>query len=379
MLDLEQQIFKQIEKSKKILIVFPENWNGDSIASALAFFLFLKKEGYDVNIVAKKTEQSSLRFDFLPGYSEIEDSLSDIRRFIVSLDISKTKVSQIKYAVEKDELNFIISPEDGWFSPEDVKTKAGEFKYDLIIVLGSIDLESLGNIYDQNIEFFFKTTIINIDNQSANEEYGQINFIDLNAVSVSELVFYLLKNYKISSIDEDIATNLLAGIIIKTKNFKSQNITPRALLSTSELINLKARREDIVDNLYRSRTLSDLKLWGKILNNLKSELDGELIWSSLRLSDFQSGEANDNNLGDIVDELIISVPNAKIVIILQEQDEAKTKMLFYSLKNINALEFTKEYSSYGTIKIVQAIINQDIGTASLEIISELKNKLDKLR
>jgi len=379
MLDLEQQIFKQIEKSKNILLVFSESWNGDALASALALFLFLKKEGHDVSIIGPKIKEATTRFNFLPAYSEIETSLSDIRRFIVSLDISKTKVSQIKYSIGKNELNFIVSPEDGWFSSEDVKTKAGEFKYDLIISLGAIDLESLGDIYDQNIEFFYKTTIINIDNQSANEEFGQINFIDLNAVSISEILFYLLKNYKRELINEDIATNLLAGIIIKTKNFKTLNLTPRTLLTTSELITMKARREDIVDNLYRARTLSDLKLWGKILNNLKSESNGELIWSFLKLSDFSPGQTNDNNLNDIIDELIASVPSARLVVILQEQSVAQTKLLLYSIKNINALEFTKEYSSFGTIKIAQATINQDISTASLEIISDIKNKLDKIQ
>ena len=379
MLDLEQQIFKQIEKSKKILLIFSGGWDGDAVSSALALFLFLKKEGYEVDIVGPKSEDKTTRFNFLPAYSKIENDLQDIRRFIVSLDISQTKISQIKYSIENNELNFIVSPEDGWFTPEDVKTRAGEFKYDLIISLGAIDLESLGSIYDQNIEFFYKTTVINIDNKSANEEFGQINFIDLNAVSISEILFYLLKNFKRETIDEDIATNLLAGIIIKTKNFKTANLTPRVLLTTSELITLRARREEIVDNLYRARTLSDLKIWGKVLNNLKSELNGELIWSSLRLTDFQLEQANESSLNDIIDELIASVPNARLVVILQEQSEAKTKLLLYSIKTINALEFTKEYSSYGTIKIAQAIINQDIETASLEIISDLKNKLDKIK
>lgn len=52
MLTLEQQIFRQIEKSGKILISFAADWNGDAVASALALSLFLKKLGKEVEIAA---------------------------------------------------------------------------------------------------------------------------------------------------------------------------------------------------------------------------------------------------------------------------------------------------------------------------------------
>lgn len=378
MLALEQQIFKQIEKSKSILVVFPADWDGDAVASALGLFLFIKKAGYAVEIAGFKSGQATTNLSFLPNYPEIQKTLVNLRRFIVSLDISQAKVNQIKYLVENNQLNFIISPSEGWFKPEDVSSRAGEFKYDLIITVGAADLETLGNIYDQNVEFFYKTTVINIDQQSANEEFGQINFIDLNSAAIAETIFYLLKNYRSELISEDIATCLLAGIISKTRNFKTPNLTPRTLLTTSQLISLGARREEIVDHLYRSRDLTVLKLWGRILNNLQSESGGQLIWSKLKISDFQETKTAYDNLTEIIDELIANVPSAKIIAIFSEEELAKTRLIVYSLKNINALELLKDYAPHGTIKLAQAIINKNLETTSSEIIPELKNKLDKL-
>ena len=378
MLALEQQIFKQIEKSKNILVTFPADWNGDAVASALAFFLFLKKAGYEVEIAGFSEQTTNYPWSFLPAYAQIQNNLNNLRRFIVSVDISKAKVSQIKYTVDNDQLNFMISPVSGWFKPEDVSSKASDFKYDLIIVLGAADLESLGKIYDQNVEFFYKTTLINIDQQAANEAYGQINFLDLNAVAISEILFYLLKNYRPELITADIATCLLAGIISGTKNFKTANLTPRTLLSTSQLISLGARREEIVDHLYRSRDISVLKLWGRVLNNLQEELKGQLIWSKLNARDFQETKATTESLNDIVDELIANVPRAKLIAILCEEGPAKTKLIIYSLKNINILEFIKELNPRGTIKTASADISQDLDTATIEIIANLKIKLDKL-
>ncbi|MEI6529275.1 MAG: DHH family phosphoesterase [Candidatus Falkowbacteria bacterium] len=378
MLNLEQQIFKQIEISKNILIVFPADREGDSVASALALFLFLKKQGYEVTVVSQGLEDTKHLYSFLPAYSQISANLNNLRQFIVSVDISQAKVNQIKYLVENNTLNFIISPSEGWFKPEDVSAKAGEFKHDLIITVGASDLESLGKLYDQNVEFFYKTTIINIDHRASNESFGQINFIDLNAVSISEILFYLLKNYKPELISEEIATCLLAGIIQKTKNFKTQNLTPRTLLTTSQLLSIGANREDIVTHLYRSRDLSTLKLWGRVLNNLRAEKGEELIWSQLKLQDFKDTNSSTESLNDIIDELIMNVPSAKLVAIFCELEANETKIILYSLKNINALEILKDYSPQGSIKIASAIIKNDLNTSSTDLILELKNKLEKI-
>lgn len=378
MLNLEQQIFNQLENSQNILIVFTANWDGDALAAALAFFLFLKKRGRNVEIAASKYAGRLNTLSFLPAYSEIKNDLDNLQKFIVSLNISQAKVNQIKYTVDNDQLNFIISPRNGWFKPEDVSLRAGEFKYDLIITLGTNDLESLGKIYDDNVNFFYKTTIINISCQSANESFGQVNLIDLNAVTDSEILLSLFKNNQPELIDEDIATCLLAGIIQKTRNFKNTNLTPRVLLNTSELISLGARREEIITHLYRSRNINSLKLWGKILNNLKAENNEEFLWSTLNAHDFADTGTSNDDLDSIIEELIASIPKAKIIVILCEEAVNRTKMMIYSLKNINALEFTKEYNSTGTVKYAQANLDLDLQTAIVEIIVTLKRRLDKL-
>lgn len=378
MLDLEKQIFRQLEKSKNILVAFPSNPSGDALASALALFLFLKNLGLEVDIAGIKNGGRHESLSFLPAYSEIAERLDNLRRFIVSLDISQAKVSQLKYSVDNNQLNFIISPKDGWFKPEDVTARTGEFKYDLIFTVGASDLESLGRLYDDNIEFFYKTTVINIDHQAANEDYGQINFVDLNTVATAEILFYLLKNYKPEMISEDVATCLLTGIIQQTKNFKTPNLTPRVLLTTSELIAAGARREEIIDHLYRSRDMASLKLWGKILTNLKAERNGELLWSKLDSQEFNRPGVNLDSLSDIIEELIATVPSAKIIIIFGEKSPEKTEMLGYSLKNINILEFLKEYKVSGNIKAAQTALNMDLKTAAEQIIPQLQAKLEKL-
>lgn len=378
MLNQDQQIFNQIEKAENILVCFPKEADGDMLASALAWFLFLQKINKKAEIVGGQALDMK-NWSFLPNFSEIKQELDNLRKFIVSLNIKNAKIGQIKYVVENDLLNFIISPLAGWFTHEDISSSSSGFKYDLIIIIGTTDLESLGDIYDQNIEFFYKTNIINLDYHPENEEYGQINFIELSTLSVAEISFYLFKNYQDKSISEDIATCLLAGIIAKTKNFKTPNLTPRALLTTSELIGLGARREEIVDRLYRSKGLSALKLWGKMLNNLNSEAGNHLIWSSLSAENIIPNHDPEPDLADIIDELIINLPDAKIIIAFYPgADINETKALIYSVKNINLREIFKNYNPSGAIKAIKITINRDLKNSETEIIELAKKALVKL-
>lgn len=378
MLNTQEQFFKQIEKSQRPIIIFSADWKGDAVASSLALFLFLKKLKKVVEIAATSSAKS-VTWSFLPNQSDIKNSLDSLRNFIISLDISQAKVSQIKYNIENKKINFIVSPESGWFRPEDISTADSGFKYDLIIIIGGSDLESLGQIYDNNIEFFYKTSIINIDCQSENEEFGQVNLIDINSAANAEIIFNLLDEKQPDLIDEDIATCLLAGIISSTKNFRTSNLTPRTLLTTSKLISLGGRREEIIDKLYHSRNFKTLKLWGRVLNNLNTSLEGKIVWSIIKRADFNTAEALEDNLLDIIDELIINIPEAKIITIIFENPEnEKNKILLYSVKNINALDVIKEYNPTGNQKIAQADFEGNIDDTSKNLLNNLEIKLKNI-
>jgi phosphoesterase RecJ-like protein len=355
------------------------------VASALAMYLFLTKLDKKVDIVAEKFDQGNL-YSFLPSYGEIKNSIENLRQFIISLDIENVKVNQIKYKVKDNTLNFIISPQEGFFNEDDISTRSGDFKYDLIIVLDTPDLEFLGKIYDNDTEFFYQTSIINIDHHGSNEEFGQINLIELTSVSTSEILFSLFNNYSRDLIDEDIATCLLAGMISKTRSFKTPNVTPMALSAAAQLISMGARREEIVNYLYRSRPLSVLKLWGRILARLSSALDEKLVWSTVTKDDFIKTETTENDLSEVIDELIVNMPRVKVIVLVYEVVEnlsagggkQSTKALIYSVKNIDSLNLVKEWNPQGTKKVALIKTEKPREETEKEIIELIKEKLEKL-
>jgi len=380
MLNQKQQIFEQLKKAQDILITFRKTWNGDSVASALALYLFLKKTGKKVDIAAEKFSQNE-PMSFLPSHADIKSTIENVRKFIVSLDISGKKISQIKYNINNDALDFVVSVKNGSFNHEDVSSHTNNFKYDLIITLDTPDLESLGKIYDENTDLFYRIPVINIDHHANNEEFGQINYVELTAVSTTEILYSLFNNYAPDSLDENIATCLLAGMISKTRSFKTPNITPQALTIAAQLISAGADREKIVNNLYRSRPINVLKLWGRVLSRLSSALGEKMVWSSITHLDFVKTGSNETDLNEVIEELILNMPLVKTIIIFYEKiinGELATVCLLQTTTNIDAMMLLKEYEPQGTKIMAEVTIKKTIQASEKEVIALIQGKLQKM-
>lgn len=375
MLSLDQQILEQVDKANRILITFGRDWKGDNVAAALALKSWLESRGKLADIVTEKPHSASV-FSFLPGFALIGHELDNVRRFIISLNLNNATVDQVEYRLEKQSLDFIVSPKEGFFTPADISSRSSGFRYTLIVVLGTPDLESLGSIYDRDTEFFFKTPIINIDHNPANENFGQINLVDVTAVAVTEIIYHIMSNAK-ATITEDTATCLLSGLITETKSFKTANITPHALTVASRLVTLGGRREEIINALYRSRQLNVLKLWGRVLTGLRENVQGRLVWSVVHKNDFVETHTEPYHLSDIIDELIINMPKAQLIVLLYE-DKNETKAIIHSVRNLNALEITTAFNSQGTRNLASLRIPKALNEASQELITRLEEKIRRL-
>lgn len=379
-----QQTFELIKKSQSILIVFKKEWTGDALAGSLALVEILKKiddsgnnSGKQIDIVCQDFK-STHNLSFLP-VGQIKNNLKNLQKFIVSIDTSKTQVGEFYYDHDKEKLNIYLTPQKGQFHKKDISTATSDYKYDLIFVLNSPDPESLGEAYSEQTDFFYSKPKINIDHSSRNEYFGDVNLINLAASSTCEVIYDLIKEFDEKLINEDIATYLLGGIIMATKNFKVANITPKTLNVASLLINAGARREQIIQNLYQNRFLSTLKLWGRVLSRLNNDLDDRLVWSSLSLQDFVETATTPAEIIDVIDELIVSMPKTEIIILLYEvkkNGKNEIKCVIYSVKNVDSLFIAKKFSPSGNKEMAKfSLSGMALAEAERMVVEEIKEKL----
>lgn len=371
MLEIKDQIFTTINKSNNILITFPKNPSGDAICSSIAIFSILKKMDKKVTIVCDNFVAQE-KYNFLTSIDKIQTKLINKEEFVININTSKKKIDSVKYEKNKDSVDIIIKPKENNFINDDITLSSSSANYDLIFTVASPDLESLGKIFSENVDMFYKNTIINIDKSPDNEQFGQINLINLSASSVSEIVYSLIKN-KAEILNEKIAETLLTGIINETNSFRSLSVTPYTLSTVSELIALGASREKIVKNLFQVYSVNNLKLWGRVLARLKEHENGKVVWSLLTKEDFTKTDTTETDAHSVIDELIINMPNVKITVLFYQGSDNNINVIIKNRHDIDIFTPLEKLNPSGNNKMM-TIIFKERGLVEIEkeIISHLK-------
>ncbi|MFA5961381.1 MAG: DHH family phosphoesterase [Parcubacteria group bacterium] len=314
-LALQEQFQKFIAQAKDVLIFIPENPGFDAIGSAFALAFFLENRNIPATIVSGK-KLSDTKFEFLPRPKNIASEISGAREFVLSFDTSRNKITGLRQETIGDAFNVYLTPEKGSIDPRDFSFILAKFKYDLIVVLDSPDLESLGQIYINNSDLFFEVPVINIDHRGNNENFGQINLVDITASSCAEIIKPVLEDIDATNFDKNIATSLLTGIIGATGNFQKKNTTPKALSAAADLMDRGADQQGIIRWLYKTQPLSTLKLLGRVMSKLNWEEKSKLAWAALSLDDFVQSRTTPESLSVILEKLQENYNDGQIFMIL---------------------------------------------------------------
>lgn len=319
-----QQAVHILQKSQNILLITHKKIDGDGLASILALSLLLRKLQKNVTAICEDPVPDV--FKFLPTTNILMTQLGSLKDFVVTVHCKEAEVDNLRYTIEDDKINIFISPKKGEISAKNISFRKGFHKYDAVVVLDSPDLESLGTIYEKNVELFFNLPVIVIDHHVNNAYYGKINIVDITASSTSEIIYEMLPYFsKTPLIDEDIATLLLAGIITDTGSFQNPNTTPRSFAVASKLVHHGARQQEIIKSIYKTKKLSTLKLWGQVLSNVKSDPIYRLVWSTLSYREVLHNEASEEDSHSIIDTLLSNAPGAEIVVLLVETEPTQVR------------------------------------------------------
>lgn len=346
-----------VEGAHHILITGLANPSADVLATAATWYLYLLKKNKQVDTVF---DGQLAHHDFFPKNLEWGQKLEHLNRFKIILNTSKIKVQQLSYDVLGDALEIDIVSDGGTFSAEDVETEQGDYKYDLVLILGAPSLETLGNIFSEHRHFFHDIPIINIDRSVLNENYGQLNLVDTKATSLAEISYDFLKE----DLDEDMATNILAGMIAATNSFQSPQVTPASLELASQLIVKGARRGEVIEALYRTKDIATLKNWGRVLSRL-------IRREHLISSHLQHEELTDlpQDFQDLVRDLILATPGAQVAVIFYQLTLDQTEAWVYGIHNIDVLDLTKEFNPNGHRHFAKIILDKSL-TDAQELLSE---------
>lgn len=318
----KNQAEELLRSAKNILIAPSSPMDGDSVGSSLSLMVVLRKMGKQVTVVAYDPMPNYLAF--LPYVSQIQNTISPSKDFVISLSTENAEVEHLKYEVEAGKINIIVTPKTGRFGPQDLSVQGKGQNFDLMVTVDTGDLVQLGKLYEEHKELFDRIPLLNIDHHASNGKFGSHNYLDYTAAATTQMITPMLLDFERERgeklIDDDVATLLLVGIITDTGSFQHSNTSPEAFEVAADLLERGARQQEIIKHIFKTKSLATLKLWGRVLSKIQFEPSLHLVYSTITLQDLKDTGATPDDSGGIIDELMSNAPGAEVVMLLKEKE-----------------------------------------------------------
>lgn len=262
---LDEDIYRIIRDSERILVTTHVRPDGDAIGSLLGMGLALRQMGKAVQMVSEDGIPASYRH--LPG----------------SLDI-------------------IQHPKD---------------EADLAIVLDCSDLSRAGKSLNGH-----GVPDLNIDHHVTNLNFAKMNVVDPKAVATTEILAERMTVWGLP-LTQDVAAGLLTGLITDTLGFRTSNMTPKALRLAADLMDVGAELSQLYLRSLVLHSFEAMRFWGAGLSRL--ERDGSIVWTTLSLADRQSAGYPGRDDADLINALS-AINDAVVSIVFVEQPNGGVKV-----------------------------------------------------
>ncbi len=234
--------------AKNILIALPSNASIDQLAAGLSLFLTLQAKGKEVSIVSDADIKVGQAHLF--GVDHIQKTVSSTDggnltltlEGVAASDNSVPALEKLDWSAEGNNLNLVFHVLPGQtFQPTRIVPHYQGSGFNLIFVIGALNLNALGNIYSSNAQIFSGTHVVNIDNQAGNTSFGQTNVLDNQASCFSEVMVNLISDLGYM-LDQDSASNLLAGIFEVTGNLTDQKSTAETYMAVANCLRVGGKK-----------------------------------------------------------------------------------------------------------------------------------------
>lgn len=240
----EQQVVDHLKQARNILVTVRNSPTVDLLSACIGLALALDK--MDKHVAAVFSGEVPSTLEFLKPEETIEQNPDSLRDFIIALD--KSKADKLRYKVEDKVVRIFITPYKTSLSQDDLQFSQGDFNVDAVVALGAHEQQELDQAITSHGRILHDATVMSINN-TPNGNLGSINWQDTKASSISELVTQLIKDINKSTLDEQIATALLTGIVAETDRFSNERTTPRTMSLAGDLMAAGANQQLVATQL----------------------------------------------------------------------------------------------------------------------------------
>lgn len=331
-----RRIWKEIDRSQKILLHLHPSPDGDSIGSSLALYHTLTKLGKTVTVI-QGDSPVPLNLSHLPGADKI------IPKNITQIDLSK---------------------------------------FDLFIILDSSSINQITKFNNFKLPKKFKTIVI--DHHQSNEKFGKINLIIPTSPATAQIIYDLI-NYRKIKITPQIAACLYVGIYTDSGGFRYFNPTYKTFNIASQLAKIYPKFPKLIFNIENSDSPDRLKFISLMLASIKTFYSDHVAIATLSYEQILSNHLSLNTIGGYseIGNMIKAVVGWDIAVTLVEIQPEVVKVSFRT-RNSDLYDLSKTAvatkNGGGHKAAAGATLNVSLDKAQeliLSIIKKLYPKIDQ--
>ncbi len=165
---------------------------------------------------------------------------------------------------------------------------------------------------------------VNIDHHHDNTRFGDLNLVDGDASSTSELVCEIAAALGLR-FSPSAAAALYAGISFDTGHFQHSSTSAATFDCCARLVADGADPNRVYRLLYETRSLASLRLWARAIGRARPAAGGRALLTLLDADDFAQTGASDDETEGIVDALR-GVPGVEVAALARTHGDGLVKV-----------------------------------------------------
>jgi phosphoesterase RecJ-like protein len=298
MRDQFERVQDVIRENDRFLLVTHVNPDGDGIGSQIALHRFLKSLGKESSVV--NGQPAPINYHFLDGKGEVQ----------------------------------VVDP-----------SLHGDAFYlaDVIFILDISNWDRLGRCGPLVRES--KALRVCIDHHISNDQFADVNLIDVKASSTGELIYRLITGMA-GEITMEIAEPLYVSIITDTGSFRFSNTNSAVHSIAAHLIDIGVDPRGVYENIYENSSIGRIQLLGLALSGLRIAGGGRIAWLKITREMMEKTRTCPQECEGFVDYLRL-LKDVEVCLLFIELDDGKVKASLRSRGMVDVNKLAAEYGGGG--------------------------------
>ena len=251
----KQRIIDSIKDVTNILVTVSANPSVDELSAALALTIFLNKLGKHATAVFSGEVPPAI--SFLNPDKTFEQTANSLRDFIIALD--KEKADHLRYKVVDDAVKIFITPYRTTISEKDLEFSQGDYNVELVVALNVENGERIDAALTAHGRILHDAIVVTMTAGGIKSGLGSVDWHEDSASGVSEMMVELINDLRTqsASLDEQIATALLTGIVAVTNRFSNNLTSSRVMTVAANLMAIGANQQLVAMKIAESEARAE--------------------------------------------------------------------------------------------------------------------------